>query len=266
MKLGVIQGRLSPPVEGFQECPVNWRREFHFLDVLNLNHIEWIITKNSFDVNPALVDTQSLKNLKISSICCDHLVDDKIDELSFLEAKLVPICLAAEKCGVSTIGIPLLEASAVEEKRKRKNFIESIQKIHLMFPNLTFSFEAELKAEEILEIVSVNKKFTITYDTGNITSHCGPMSHNTYIIDVFSKIDIVHLKDRVYDGSCWKTVFPTTGHTNFKIIFQLLKNLGYSGYYTLQTARNLDGLEIETIKYHKLILEKIYNDANIVYV
>jgi len=30
MKLGIIQGRLSPPVEGFQETPANWKKEFDF--------------------------------------------------------------------------------------------------------------------------------------------------------------------------------------------------------------------------------------------
>ena len=28
MKLGIIQGRLSEPAEGYQDCPANWRREF----------------------------------------------------------------------------------------------------------------------------------------------------------------------------------------------------------------------------------------------
>ena len=27
MKIGIIQGRLSPPNEGFQECPEDWKRE-----------------------------------------------------------------------------------------------------------------------------------------------------------------------------------------------------------------------------------------------
>ena len=40
MKLGIIQGRLSKPIEGFQDCPENWRNEFELLSDLNLNHIE----------------------------------------------------------------------------------------------------------------------------------------------------------------------------------------------------------------------------------
>ena len=48
MKIGIIQGRLSEPKEGFQECPINWKREFDLLPELGLNHIEWIITSNNF--------------------------------------------------------------------------------------------------------------------------------------------------------------------------------------------------------------------------
>ena len=48
MKLGIIQGRLSEPVEGYQDCPANWTREFELLRELRLNHIEWIVTKENY--------------------------------------------------------------------------------------------------------------------------------------------------------------------------------------------------------------------------
>ena len=31
MNIGIIQGRLSSPEEGFQECPKNWEKEFELL-------------------------------------------------------------------------------------------------------------------------------------------------------------------------------------------------------------------------------------------
>jgi hypothetical protein len=52
MKVGIIQGRLSKPDNGFQECPVDWKKEFDLLETLNLNHIEWIVTKYLFKTNP----------------------------------------------------------------------------------------------------------------------------------------------------------------------------------------------------------------------
>ena len=59
MKIGIIQGRLSPPNEGFQECPEDWKREFNLLGALDLNHIEWIVTKETYDFNP--IHTENLK-------------------------------------------------------------------------------------------------------------------------------------------------------------------------------------------------------------
>ena len=52
MNLGVIQGRLSEPVNGhIQEFPIAWRKEFEFLDEYGLTHIEWLITKGSAKTN-----------------------------------------------------------------------------------------------------------------------------------------------------------------------------------------------------------------------
>jgi hypothetical protein len=42
MKIGIIQGRLSEPLNGFQECPENWKREFEILPDIGLSHIEWM--------------------------------------------------------------------------------------------------------------------------------------------------------------------------------------------------------------------------------
>ena len=72
-KLGIIQGRLSPPIEGFQECPVEWKKEFELLPELGLEHIEWIVTKNSLKNNPVL--SEELSGYPVSSICLDNLVD-----------------------------------------------------------------------------------------------------------------------------------------------------------------------------------------------
>ena len=67
MKIGIIQGRLSPPNEGFQECPEDWKREFNLLGALDLNHIEWIVTKETYDFNP--IHTENLKKYPISISC-----------------------------------------------------------------------------------------------------------------------------------------------------------------------------------------------------
>jgi len=254
MKLGVMQGRLTEPINNcIQEFPSKWMLEFQHLRELKLNHIEWLVTKNSFHTNPLLSKDYLLYSLPISSICADNLVDHRISDENFLKNNLIPICEAALKNMINNITIPLLEESVLEDDIKHRAFSKAMVKIGRNFPTINFTFESEMKPDRLLEIVDLADNFYVTYDTGNITS-CG-FSHVDYINFFKNKINNVHLKDRTRGG---ETVIPTLGDTDFKTIFQTLKEIGYNRFYTMQTARGHTGCEFETIREHKSIFEKIY--------
>ena len=122
------------------------------------------------------------------------------------------------------------------------------------YPSLNFSIEAELEAQDLLEIVTLRDNIFVTYDTGNITSFGIP--HDEYITVLKEKIDNVHLKDRTFSA---RTVPPFEGDTDFDLIFKTLKNIGYKGRYTLQTAREKDGEETTTVLKHlQLFKERGY--------
>lgn len=254
MRMGIIQGRLSSPIEGFQECPGDWKREFNLLSEVGLHHIEWIITKDSFKLNPFFYE--DLSSYPISSVCADNLVDKKISDIDFLQTNLEPICKAAIRNKVGCITIPLLEESSVEDKVFRSKFCENIVKITQHFSNLLFSFEAELDIDGLCDIINLSANYRITYDTGNITSY--GIDHEKYISCMGNKINNIHLKDRTYNA---ETVFPLEGDTDFKKIFSCLKLADYRGPFSLQTARGKDGNEIETIKEHMQTLRTIYNES-----
>ena len=120
MNIGIIQGRLSPPVEGFQDCPENWPREFALLDSLGLFHIDWIVTEKSFKNNPIFFE--NVNGYLINSICADNLVSERI--FGELQSGLVPICNAAVRNNIKNITIPLLEDSNVQNDEDRKTFIK----------------------------------------------------------------------------------------------------------------------------------------------
>jgi len=250
MKVGIIQGRLSPPLEGFQECPTNWKREFSHFSDLRLEHIEWIITKKSFLTNPFF--NHDLTQYPIYSVCADNLVDERIDDIEFVEENLDPICRRAIKNNIKFVTIPLLEESSVVNDSKRRGFKEILKIFTKRYPKLNFSLEAELEITKLLELLSVSDTVYVTYDTGNITS-CG-LEHEEYINILSDRISNVHLKDRTFQG---KTVAPSEGDTNFKLIFEQLKKVNYSNVFTLQTARGSDGHEIETITRHLEILRRL---------
>ena len=253
MKLGILQGRLSEPVNGkIQEFPIlTWKKEFEILQSCGLTHIEWIVTKDSLKNNPIFIS--NLTNLPISSICCDHIIDENIHKLSFLDEMLIDLCFLALKNNIKNISIPLLEESNMESDSRRAEFISSIKKIKRMFSDLNFIFETELTPEKTLEIASADNNFFVTYDTGNVTSYL--KQHEKYIKTLKNKIVNVHLKDRTFDA---KTQIPFNGDTDFKTIFKLLKEIDYNSIYTLQIARGETGKEVEYIKEYKQKFEDLY--------
>ena len=58
-RVGIIQGRLTHPREGFQDCPSDWQREFNLLKKIGLTHVEWIVTKENYNKNP--IHSEDLK-------------------------------------------------------------------------------------------------------------------------------------------------------------------------------------------------------------
>ena len=139
MKFGIIQGRLLPPIENkIQEFPLNdWEKEFLIVKDLNLNHIEFIITKKSFEyfLN---IDLSKYSKL-ISGICCDNFIDINFYKLDFIEKNIIPICRKLQFLDIKNIHIPLLEDSEILEKNKEE-FFNNILKISNNFPNINFHF------------------------------------------------------------------------------------------------------------------------------
>ena len=145
--MGIIQGRLSPPVEGYQECPSLWRKEFEQLELLGLNHIEWIVTKKSFHTNP--IFTEDISQYSVSSICADNLVDREVINPEYLKLNLDPICNAAIKNRISNITIPLLEDSSLENIENLQLFCKHIKRYSKEYKDLNFLFEAELEYSKL---------------------------------------------------------------------------------------------------------------------
>jgi hypothetical protein len=254
VNVGIIQGRLSEPTEGFQECPLRWEREFDLLAPLGLSHIEWIITSDNFHNNPLFHN--NLTGYPISSICADFMVHKDFSKTSFLNTFLRPACEAALCSKIKHLTIPLLEDSDVNDESTLESFIDSLGVIIEEFPDISFLIEAELHQKKLKKILDIYPSFMVTYDTGNITS-CN-INHENYINTLESRISQVHLKDRTI--SPMTTVPPGEGDTDFRFIFSLLKGIKFDGAYTLQTARENNGDEINTIIRHKNFLTSLYNE------
>ena len=154
MKVGIIQGRLSPPLEGFQECPKNWKREFQLMKEIGLTHLEWIVTKLSFHNNPVFYN--DLKNIPINSICADNLVSNSITDEGFLEYQLSTICKAAINNNINFVTIPLLEKSSLEKIEKLDKFCSHFSQICKKYPEINFSLETEISLSKIPKLLNIS--------------------------------------------------------------------------------------------------------------
>jgi L-ribulose-5-phosphate 3-epimerase len=254
MKLGVLQGRLTAPARGhYQEFPKQWFSEFDTIQRIGLHGIEWLITKDYNFNNPIYTSFDLIQNLPVMSICVDTLVDERIINKDFLFHSLFSLCNTIKDSKMNVLTIPILDESDLNNDLARAMFCEAIQSIGQAFPRVKFAFESEMSPEKLNEIVTLCNNFYVTYDTGNITS-CG-VNHEEFINFFGKKIINVHLKDRTFDR---KTVAPTTGDTDFELIFKNLSKIGYDGPFILQTARAATGQEIKTITEHKTIFEELY--------
>lgn len=262
MKLGIIQGRLSKPVNNhIQQFPENWEREFDLIDDLGLTHIEWLITAESFS-HVLTIDAKKYSD-KITSIGCDNLTNTNIASKDFLDDQLEPICQFVLRNDIKSITIPLLEKSKIDNFVDR--FIKNIEVYGNKYPNIRFNFELESPYEIALELCGARDNFFLTYDTGNITV-C-EYNHVEYIRECIEYIDTVHLKDKSINPSA--NVEPGTGNTDFELIFSALARNGYNqergmpnrDLFTLQTSRGYIGDEVSTIQRHKKFFEDMYLKA-----
>jgi len=242
MNLSILQGRLSSPDEGYQETPANWQSEFSVLSDVGLSHVEWVITKKQSSNNPFF--NEDVRNYPISVVCADNVIDARIFERGFFFDNVYPICEMCQEYGIETVGIPLLEASAVTDGYKKHDITVNLSECCKEFKDLTINVEAELDADNLLDIVGSHKNLKITYDTGNMTAM--NFDHALYIDKVFDRITNVHLKDRLSNYGSSRHFGK--GDTNFDLIFKSLAMKNFDGFFTLQMARSTDGQELDHIK------------------
>jgi sugar phosphate isomerase/epimerase len=258
MKVGIIQGRLSMPSKGkIQEFPTEtWKDEFETIKELGLDGIEWILTSDQFLNNPLLTELDLPK--EILSICVDNIVNAKISDSHFVYENLVPVLNKMIDINVKKIVVPLLEDSNVNDEKLRKKFIENISQIADQYPEVEFCFEFETKIEIIMEILESRDNFYLTYDTGNFTSFYGKSVDHKFLINLFGKkIKNVHIKDRDYNGNTKPFGF---GNTDFDIIFETLKEIGYIENFILQLSRGENGRETDYIKNIYKIIKNQLNE------
>lgn len=262
--IGIIQGRLSAPVNGkIQAFPWDaWEAEFGIAAAIGFDDIEFIFETENFARNPLWTEA-GLKQIDeltratgvaVKHICADYFMENPFVRVSEEKKNnnlevLKKLMAQAAKLGANSVELPMVDNSRLETAEEKNQIVEILRTItpEMEKYNLGISLESSLPPFELKDLLErlAHPLFSITYDTGNSSS----LGYDTEEeIRAFGKwISNVHVKDRILHGT---TVPLGTGNADLPKSFEILKQVGYSGPFTLQAARAGDPVENSRRQFH----------------
>lgn len=265
MKLGFMQGRLvEPKVSEIQEFPIDdWEREINLARRINIRLIEWVIDKNSLNINPIYTSAQHVKGLlkscevDLESISDDFFLQEDRSEIinNNISDHLELSFNTAVDIGVKLYILPLLEKTSLKEfnSTERVNILKKIEK--LVPPNLKICLETDLDHKKLNDLFSEidTRKFKINYDIGN--SGYEGFNYLDEFDNYFELIENIHIKDRLFKG-----ISVPLGKGDAKV-FQVLEEIklrGYKNNLILQAARQHGVNDLEVVNdYYKSVKETL---------
>lgn len=260
-KIGFMQGRLSPQIDGkIQAFPwPYWQEEFRSSSSIGLRLMEWTLDQDRIFENPLMTDDgrRTIRALsRQNGVNIPSLTGDCFMQAPFWkeegakQAKLVSTFQQVlEACGaidIRFVVVPLVDNGALETREQQrvleKTLIDFVPL--LKEKQLVIVFESDfppLKLAEFIERLPL-ELFGLNFDMGNSASLGWDPEEEISIIG--SRIFNVHVKDRVLGGT---TVPLGQGNVDFSRVFSLLRDIHYPGNLILQTARTSDGTHAATL-------------------
>lgn len=276
-KIGIMQGRLSPPTDGkFQSFPkYSWKDEFYTASEIGLNSIEWIFEADNWEKNPLsnsegikeIIEIMKETNISIEAVCSDYFMD--IPYLSAdlstrreLSETLIWLIYNVSEIGGKFIDIPFVDSSKIDSRDQFvliKEFLTPACKPAEKY-NIILTLETSLSPSDFTELLLFlnNPNIAANYDTGNssgIGYNCVEelRTYGRYI-------RTIHIKDRLLNNGSKPL---GTGSADFDSFFSELAKLNFQGPLVLQAAREEVGKEYETALKNKLFVEKYLRKYNL---
>lgn len=274
-KIGFMQGRLSPIVDGkIQAFPWNtWRNEFELASKLKIQKMEWTLDQENLYDNPIMNNSGQKEILELSrkfSLQIPSLTGDCFMQKPFYkegndkEKLLIDLDNIIAACGVLKIEyviFPLVDGGALENQFEENLFIsEMVTRVGLLKKNnVKIVFESDYPPLKLKNFISKfpTEHFGINYDLGNSASL--GFEPSSEIRAYGERILNVHIKDRVFGGT---TVPLGEGDVNFEVVFKYLNKFNYNGNFILQTARSYEGYHAEYIEKFVHFVEERINKCN----
>jgi L-ribulose-5-phosphate 3-epimerase len=254
-KIGFMQGRLSPMVDGkIQAFPwSDWLNEFPLAYGLGLKAMEWTLDQAQLDENP-LLTVQGQKQIRqlceAYQVTVPSLTGDCFMQAPFwkahgegereLKEDFIKIAHACSSVGVEMIVVPLVDNGALDNAHQEDILVEFLLSNADFFRalRLRIIFESDFMPKEVSRFIDQLPVdiFGINYDIGN-SAALGYLPEEEFAC-YGARIVNVHIKDRILGGT---TVPLGTGNADFSTVFRLLREVSYNGNLIMQTARASDG-------------------------
>ena len=253
-KIGIMQGRLSPPDgEIAQYFPrERWQEEFSLSRECGFDTIEWLYDAGTEDDNPILDakgmlqirDLCKASGIEIASVCADYFKDrslatDDEQERRRVSARLVRLIDVASRVGVKNIVVPFLEGSTLPSEKLRHTAASALGEglAQASQSEVNVVLETDLSAEILLGWLEQidHPSLGVNYDLGNaVAMGYDPIQEISLL---GTRIRSVHIKDRTLNGP---NVPLGTGAVNFRSALLELWSIGYRGNLVLETVRGQD--------------------------
>ena len=254
-RIGFLQGRLSPLIEGrIQAFPwSSWRAEFLIGERNGCRLMEWTLDQHRLHENPLLdpagqaeINTLSESyELAIPSLTADCFMQAPFwkaqgSQRTSLQRDFLAVIKACAASGVEMVIVPLVDNGRLESIEQEDTLVTFLaqQSGFLERQGVQVVFESDYDPAELSRFIQRLDPtlFGINYDIGNSAAlGFNPIEEiTTYGCHVRS----VHVKDRMLGGD---TVPLGSGAADFETVFGALHQIGYTGHYMLQTARAADG-------------------------
>jgi L-ribulose-5-phosphate 3-epimerase len=269
MAIGIMQGRLVPPVNGRLQCfpKDQWREEFPRAAEAGLAAIEWIFDAFGADVNPIKSDEGVAEMMALSkrhqievlSICADYFMDFPLlrvggQELAERIATLMWLIRRAAKLAVRRIVLPFVDASQIRTLEEASQVPAILRQLIPVAESaaIELHLETALDPEAFAKLLNLveHPLVRVNYDSGNSAS-LGYDPVNEFAA-YGARVGSVHIKDRVRGGGSTRL---GTGDVDFPALARSLRQCNYAGDFILQTARGEPGDEVTWARKNRFFVE-----------
>jgi len=249
MRIGIMQGRLSPPGRRPQSFPFDsWQTEFRHAQSYGFDLIEWLFTAADYERNPiwteaGLADIRQCMlatGVSVASICADYFVDHQLlrvpagERQRHLQVLNVLIERAAQ-LEASVIVLPVLDAGelrdASDDALLRESLREPLALAHSS--GVTLAVESNMPADRYLNLVrqTADPALSICFDTGNRVAQGLDIVADFHLLAPY--VSEVHIKDRRLNGP---NVPLGEGAAPLRAFFEAAASGPYSGPFVLETT------------------------------